>query len=70
MKTARERLRRELHHVLHNLRADIERAEMLTAALDAFSKPVPDYEPTFRHFGAFSGQLSRFELRDRGGSEA
>jgi hypothetical protein len=70
METARERLRHELHHVLHNLRADVERAEMLTAALDAFSKPVPDYEPTFRHFSALGAQLNRFELRDRGASEA
>ena len=44
-----DRVRRELHRVLDNMRADLERVEILTAALKAFSKPVPDYEPGFRH---------------------
>ena len=47
--TAIERLRRDLHRVLDNLRADLNRIEILTAALSAFGRPVPDYEPGFRH---------------------
>ena len=31
------------------LRADLDRIDILSAALSAFSKPVPDYEPTFQH---------------------
>jgi hypothetical protein len=31
------------------MRSDLDRIEILTAALNAFSKPVPDYEPGFRH---------------------
>jgi len=44
-----DRVRRELHRVLDNVRADLDRVEILSAALNAFSKPVPDYEPRFRH---------------------
>jgi hypothetical protein len=47
--TAIERVRRQLKRVLDNMRADIDRVEILSAALQAFSKPVPDYEPGFRH---------------------
>jgi hypothetical protein len=47
--TAADRVRRELHRALDNMRADLDRVEILAAALGAFSKPVPDYEPSFRH---------------------
>jgi hypothetical protein len=47
--TAIERLRRDLHRVLDNMRADLNRIEILTAALSAFGRPVPAYEPGFRH---------------------
>ena len=43
--TAIDRVRRDLHRVLDNMRADLDRVEILTAALSAFSRPVPDYEP-------------------------
>jgi hypothetical protein len=42
-------VRRQLHRVLDNMRVDLDRVEILSAALQAFSKPVPDYEPGFRH---------------------
>jgi hypothetical protein len=47
--TAIDRMRRELRRVLDHVRADLDRIEILTAALSAFSKPVPEYEPSFRH---------------------
>ena len=47
--TAIDRVRRQLKRVLDNMRADLDRVEILSAALQAFSKPVPDYEPGFRH---------------------
>jgi hypothetical protein len=47
--TAADQVRRELHRVHDNMRADLDRMEILAAALGAFSKPVPDYEPSFRH---------------------
>ncbi len=47
--TAIDRVRRELYRVFENMRVDLDRVEILTAALSAFSKPVPDYEPEFRH---------------------
>ncbi|MFZ0846683.1 MAG: hypothetical protein WAM62_12900 [Pseudolabrys sp.] len=42
-------VRRQLHRVLDNMRVDLDRVEILSAALQALSKPVPDYEPGFRH---------------------
>ena len=47
--TAIDRVRRELQRVLDGMRADLDRVEILMAALNAFNKPVPDYEPGFRH---------------------
>ncbi len=44
-----DRVRREVHRVLDNMRAELDRIEILTAAMSAFSKPVPDYEPAFHH---------------------
>jgi hypothetical protein len=46
---ATERLKRELGRAVDTLRADLERVELLTAAISAFYRPVPEYEPTFRH---------------------
>jgi hypothetical protein len=44
-----DRVTRELHRALDNARADLDRVEILTGALWAFSKPVPEYEPRFHH---------------------
>jgi hypothetical protein len=46
---ATERLKRELCCAVEQLRADLDRVELLTAALSAFQRPVPEYEPTFHH---------------------
>ena len=50
--TATDRMKCELHRLFDNIRGDLDRIEILTAALDAFSRPVPDYEPRFRHLRA------------------
>ena len=57
---ATDRLKRELARAVDALRADLDRVELLTAALLAFHRPVPDYEPTFRHTQRLS--LSAHEL--------
>jgi hypothetical protein len=44
-----DRVRRDLARVLDDLHAELDRVEILTAALIAFSTPVPDYEPVFQH---------------------
>ena len=46
---ATDRMQRELDRAMDALRADLDRVELLTAALSAFSRPIPDYEPSFRH---------------------
>ena len=58
---ATERLKRELSCAVDQLRVDLDRVELLTAALSAFQRPVPEYEPTFRHTQRMS--LSAHELR-------
>jgi len=44
-----DEMKRELHRLFDNIRGDLDRIEILTAALSGFSRPVPDYEPRFRH---------------------
>jgi hypothetical protein len=44
-----DRVRRELYRVLNHMHADLDRIEILAAALGAFDRPVPDYEPGFQH---------------------
>ena len=44
-----DRFKRELSRAVEKLKVDLDRVELLTAALSAFHRPVPDYEPTFRH---------------------
>ncbi len=55
-----DRVRRELLGVIDHARADLDRIEILTAALSAFSKPVPDYEPAFQHMHNLA--LSQHEI--------
>jgi hypothetical protein len=63
MQTAMERLKGDLGGALRNMHVELERVEILAAALYGFSKPVPDYEPTFQHIAP--GQLQRHELDGR-----
>jgi hypothetical protein len=57
---AMERVRHDLRRVLDRTRTDLDRIEILTAALSAFSRPVLDYEPSFRHMHALA--LNRHEV--------
>ena len=57
---ATDEITRELNRLVDNIRGDLDRLEMLTAALTAFSRPVPDYEPHFRHLR--QSTLSAHEL--------
>jgi hypothetical protein len=60
MQTAMERLKGDLGGALRNVHAELERVEILAAALYGFSKPIPDYEPAFQHVAP--RQLDRHEL--------
>jgi hypothetical protein len=63
-------LKRELSRAIDRLRDDLDRVELLTAALAAFYRPVPDYEPMFRHTHRMSlaahelGSAHESELRN------
>ena len=57
---ALDQVKDDLHRAMDRMRVDLTRVEILTAALSAFSRPVPDYEPAFRHLHHVS--LSAHEL--------
>jgi hypothetical protein len=42
-------MKSELNRAFEKTRADLERIEILAAALAAFSQPIPGYEPRFHH---------------------
>ncbi len=46
---ATDRMKHDLRRTLDCMRHDLSRVEILTAALAAFARPVPDYEPAFQH---------------------
>ncbi len=44
-----DRLKREVHRALDTIDTQLARLEILTAAMAAFSRPIPDYEAGFQH---------------------
>lgn len=46
---AHEQIKRELDEVLDTMRSELDRVELLAAALNVFSHPIPDYKPRFHH---------------------
>jgi len=58
---APETLVHELDELFEHIRDDLERVEVLTMALQAFSDPIPDYEPRFHNLA--HSPLSGQELR-------
>jgi hypothetical protein len=46
---ASERLAEDLQRTLEKLSVNVDRVEILTAAIAGFRRPVPDYEPKFHH---------------------
>ena len=60
METAPEQMWHDLHRLFNNIRSDLDRIEILPAALNALDRPVPDYEPGFQHLQ--HAILSKHEL--------
>ena len=46
---ATSKITQQLERILSNMSDDLDRVELLTAALAGFTHPVPEYEPTFHH---------------------
>lgn len=44
-----ESLRNEMHRSLEAVGRELEKLEILAAAMAAFCRPVPDYEHSFQH---------------------
>lgn len=44
-----DQIKREFDDVLDSMRGDLDRVELLAVAMSAFGRPIPDYEPRFRH---------------------
>ncbi len=63
MKPATERLKHNLRGAVQNMHSELERIEILAAALYGFSAPVPEYEPTFQHLP--TARLTRHEISER-----
>jgi len=38
-----------MHRVVERIGRELEKMEIITAAMAAFSRPVPEYEHNFRH---------------------
>jgi hypothetical protein len=55
-----DRLKGELYRIVDTMRGDLDRVEILIAALSGFSRPVPGYEPRFHHLHRV--KLSAHEL--------
>ncbi len=61
--SAGDRLKRELQRAVERIRIELDKIEILSAAMQAFSTPVPDYEPGFRHLRHVTA--SALELNSR-----
>ena len=44
-----EGLRCEMHRAVERIGRELEKLEILAAAMAAFSRPVPEYDTQFRH---------------------
>lgn len=44
-----DRLKHEVHRSLDSIDGELTRLEILTAAMVAFSRPIPDYDMGFQH---------------------
>jgi hypothetical protein len=62
MANAKKRLKDDLRDALHRMRMELDRVEILAAALGAFAKPVPRYKAEFHHLNADGSRLDRFKL--------
>ena len=49
---ATDRVKSELHRVLVDTRASLDRVEIWSAGLCAFSRPIPEYQPSFQHLNS------------------
>jgi hypothetical protein len=47
--TIGDRLKGELQRSVERIRVELDKIEILSAAMSAFSQPVASYEPTFVH---------------------
>jgi hypothetical protein len=62
-----ERLKGELYCLVDSMRADLDRVEILIAALNGFSHPVPGYEPRFQHLPRLSSRVQELGQSARNG---
>jgi hypothetical protein len=63
---ARANIEQQLQRLVETMRDDLDRIEILTAALNAFSRPVPDYEPRLRQMHPALGP-AKIGARKNGG---
>jgi hypothetical protein len=61
---ATDRVKKELLRAFDNIRAELDRIEILAAGLAAFNMPVPSYEPTFRHLPQLNRNVQELVAND------
>ena len=61
-----DKISERLQESLARLREDIDRVELWAGALEGFSRPIPDYEPSRRYrLGPSSGEAISQDSSDR-----
>ncbi|MBS0247294.1 MAG: hypothetical protein JSR61_11790 [Proteobacteria bacterium] len=58
-----ETLKHEMHRALDRIARELDKLDILAAAMAAFSRPVPDYEHGFQHLRKQTANVT--ELRNR-----
>lgn len=49
---ATDQMKSQLRRALDDTRADLDRVEIWSAGLCAFSRPIPEYQPSFQHLNS------------------
>lgn len=60
-----DRLKRELQRAVERIRTELDKIDILSAAMAAFAKPVPEYEPGFRHMRHVTASVLELNSRSR-----
>jgi hypothetical protein len=61
--TIGDRLKGELQRSVERIRVELDKIEILSAAMSAFSQPVPTYEPGFHHLRHMTANAHEFKSR-------
>ena len=58
-----DQVKRELQGAIEKMHSELDRVEILSAALNAFCQPVPEYEPRFCHMAHLTANAQELGSR-------